>query len=159
MSPLKPNFDRYYEPHSSSLRGLSAAFLSAGVYWVTLLVGGGRIFYFPLSTFAWLLPLFVALKEEKSSLVRFHAIQATLLFLLVAPINLTFFFLRGPYSFMWLIRFNPLRNIVLSILNIALTFALPAYASYLCTRAAMLYREFSLPVLGRLAHWLQSRLR
>lgn len=150
--------DRHYDPHRSSLRGLSASMIAILVYVVPLFLTLSRIRLIPIGMLAWLIPLYIFKSEQSSGLVQFHALQATMLYILVGLILLGGLFYTGTgfYDMPAYAYYN--RRVFLAnfIFQIP-AFVLGAAGTYFSVRAARFYSEFSLPLLGWLSHWILYR--
>ncbi len=125
---------RKYEPHRSSL-GMDANLLALLVW-----IGGTLLSWMNLGALSPLVPIVIMYIEKDSSMVRYHAVQATALMIFTTLANIIL-----AISIIGII-FIPVVNVILFI------FALIAAVR------AWNYETYDVPFIQGVAHWLVKTL-
>jgi uncharacterized membrane protein len=125
---------RKYEPHRSSL-GMDANLLALLVW-----VGGTILAWMNLGVLSPLVPIVIMYVEKDSSMVRYHAVQATALMIFTALANFVL-----AITIIGII-FIPIVNIILLIFSL------------IAAIRAWHYETYALPFVQGIVHWLVNIL-
>lgn len=125
---------RKYEPHRSSL-GMDANLLALLVW-----VGGTILAWMNLGVLSPLVPIVIMYVEKDSSMVRYHAVQATALMIFTALANFVL-----AITIIGII-FIPIVNIILLIFSL------------IAAIRAWRYETYALPFVQGIVHWLVNIL-
>lgn len=125
---------RKYEPHRSSL-GMDANLLALLVW-----VGGTILAWMNLGVLSPLVPIVIMYVEKDSSMVRYHAVQATALMIFTALANFVL-----AITIIGII-FIPIVNIILLIFSL------------IAAIRAWHYETYELPFVQGIVHWLVNTL-
>ena len=125
---------RKYEPHRSSL-GMDANLLALLVW-----VGGTILAWMNLGVLSPLVPIVIMYVEKDSSMVRYHAVQATALMIFTALANFVL-----AITIIGII-FIPVVNIILLIFSL------------IAAIRAWHYETYELPFVQGIVHWLVNTL-
>ncbi|NLM60912.1 MAG: DUF4870 domain-containing protein [Clostridiales bacterium] len=139
-------------PHNSSLGNLEANILALLSYLVTSVL----MFIPGVSYFAWILPLVIYLLENKSSFVKFHALQSMVVHAISALIRLVLNVIIGSLFFAAFLRTGAWFLIsVLSTISTIVSVVIAVF-SILAMIKAYQYTEYNIPLIGPITSWVSN---
>ena len=147
---------RIYQPHKSSMGGVDGNFMALLVYLAPVILG-----FIPVVRYvAWAAPLVFFFLEKNSLLVKFHAMQAlavqivsTLISIITGAVTgaaLGVSFIGGAFAAAGIVG---IFAVVMGIFSLVLL-----VCEIIAMYKAYHYIEYRIPVAGKLAVWLMSKM-
>ena len=150
--------NQVYEPHKSSIGGMDANLMALLVYIAPVVIS-----WIPgVGYFAWLIPLVLFFMEKQSDLVKFHAVQSCILYVISALLS---FLVSVVFGSIVAASVYSVHSAYAALGMVGLIGTLTMIISLLITIFAIIamvkawgYKEYHIPLVGSLSEKLKTSL-